>query len=460
MPSEPNEKRINTACEALDAIFPRPWQVPVLLAVSGGADSMALLHLLHRGGCPVAVAHFDHQTRDGASGAEGDFVAEVAAGLGVPMHRGGGDITALAEASTESFEMAARRARYAFLVETAQAHGYAAIVTGHHADDQSETVLMRLLRGTSPTGLAGIPGRRSEGGIPLLRPLLGIARANLVAWLCGEGLSWREDESNKDQDILRNKIRHELLPALRRDYNPRIDEALNRLARIQRREDSLLARLAVEAWVRCRDSAGRIDRQTFIGLDEALQHRVMTEIIQSGGGDASYDTVCRGVELLTHGKAGKQIDVGNEVALFRGDGHGVIAPLRAEGMEQNLPLPGEATVGRFHFRCKYLAQRPEGVIANHCNPRCQLFDGATLGDHLMVRTRRTGDRFQPMGMAGTKKLKDYFNDLGLTRAERDRQLLVVRGDEIIWVVGHNISGAVAVTGDTTTLVEIEIVRPL
>ncbi len=421
---------------------------------------MALLHLLHRGGCPVAVAHFDHQTRDGASGAEGRFVAEVAESMGVPTHRGGGDIAALAEASTESFEMAARRARYAFLVETANAHGYAAIATGHHADDQAETVLMRLLRGTSPTGLAGIPGRRSEGGIPLLRPLLGIARANLVAWLCGEGLSWREDQSNEDSDILRNRIRHELLPALRRDYNPRIDEALNRLARIQRREDSLLARLTAEAHVRCLDSTGRIDRQAFIVLDEALQHRVMTDIIQGGGGDATYDTVCRGVDLLAHGEAGKQIDAGNGIALFCGDGYGVIAPLRAEGVEKKLPLPGEATLGGFHFRCKHLAQCPEGLIANHCNPGYQLVDGATLGDSLCVRTRRAGDRFQPMGMKGTKKLKDYFNDLGLTRAERDRQLLVTSGDEIIWVVGHNISGVVAVTGDTTTLVEIEIVRPL
>ena len=441
---------------ALEVLLPPPWDTPLLLAVSGGADSMALLHVLHRGGCPVAVAHFDHQTRSGASTEEGDFVAEQTEALGVPVHRGGADVTALAAAASESFEMVARRARYAFFAKTAREYGYCAIATGHHADDQTETVLLRLIRGTSPTGLGGIHPHRRIHGLPLVRPLLSFHRPMLEAWLHREEILWREDASNADTEILRNKIRHELLPLLKGDYNPRAGEALNRLAEIQRREDGLLARLSRELLDQCCEGEGRIHRQTFSAIDEALQFRVMAELIRRGGGTPSYETVCRAIEHMAQGETGKQIDVGKGITLFCGEGHAVIAAAHANSVAQPLAIPGETQVGTFQFQCTRLDGHPNEPLAQYCTPARQLFDGACLGNELSIRTRKSGDRFQPMGMTGTKKLKDYFNDLGLTRAERDRQLLVTSDDNILWVVGHGICGDAALSPETTSLVEITV----
>jgi len=431
----------------------------VLVAVSGGADSMALLHLLHRGGVSVAVAHFDHQTRGGASTAEGEFVAQVAADLGVPVHRGAAEVHHEAAASNESFEMVARRLRYAFLVETAQTAGYDALVTGHHADDQAETVLMRALRGTSPTGLAGIQAVGAVSGLPLVRPLLAFRRAELEAWLRGEGLGWMEDASNQVEDVVRNRVRHQLMPLLARDYNPRVVEALNRLATIQQRESALLARLAEEAQRDCVDEAG-IARATFSGLEEALQFRVMTACIQEAGGEATADTVGRAVAFMGQGDTGKKLDVGNRVFLRLSRGHGVLegdTPSSTEGEVWVLGMPGDVMVEGATVRCRVLDDPPEEPLKRYCSPIRQVFDGGALRGRLTLRTRRPGDRFQPLGMDGTKKLKDYFNELGLSRAERERQLLVLCEDQILWVVGHAISRTAAVTEGAESWIEINVV---
>lgn len=431
----------------------------VLVAASGGADSMALLHLLHRGGVTVAVAHFDHQTRGGTSTAEGEFVAQVAADLGVVVHRGAADVYHEAAASNESFEMVARRLRYAFLVETAQAAGYDALVTGHHADDQAETVLMRALRGTSPTGLAGIQAAGTMSGVPLVRPLLAIRRAELEAWLRGEGLGWMEDASNQVEDVVRNRVRHQLMPLLARDYNPRVVEALNRLATIQQRESALLARLAEEAQRKCVDAAG-IVRATFSELEEALQFRVMTACIQEAGGAATADTVGRAVASMGQGDTGKKLDVGNRVVLRLSRSHGVLeGDTRSpeKGQVWELAIPGDVMVEGATVRCRVLDAPPEEPLKRYCSPTRQVFDGGALRGRLTLRNRRPGDRFPPLGMSGTKKLKDYFNELGLSRAERERQLLVLCEDQILWVVGHGISRIAAVTADTESWIELNVV---
>ena len=453
------ESLVLRATHALRTSLPGAMEGTVLLAVSGGADSMALLHLLHRGGVTVAVAHFDHQTRNGASTAEGDFVTQVAAELGVPVHRGSGDVAVEAAASQESFEMVARRVRYAFLVEAARAGGYRALITGHHADDQAETVLMRALRGTSPTGLAGIQAVGAVSGLPLLRPLLSFRRAELEAWLRGEGLGWMEDASNQVEDVVRNRVRHQLLPLLARDYNPRVVEALNRMAALQRRESVLLTRLAEEAQRTCVDQTG-MAREAFATLDEALQFRMMTMGIQAAGGEATADTVDRAVVFMGQGDTGKQLDVGNRVCLRLSREHGVFegdTPSSKQDHTWVLPVPGDVVVEGCTVLCRVLDRAPDGPLKSYCSPTRQVFDGAVLSGALTLRTRLRGDRFQPLGMSGTKKLKDYFNDLGLSRAERDRQLLVLCDDEILWVVGHGISRTAAVTESTKSWIEINMV---
>ncbi|HRE17402.1 MAG TPA: tRNA lysidine(34) synthetase TilS [Rhodocyclaceae bacterium] len=349
---------IETFKKSIDALHPSGG--PVLAAVSGGADSMALMHLLHRAGVPCGIAYFDHQTRQGASAEDGRFVAEAAQALSLPFFLGGADVAALAKTSGESFEMAARRARYAFLLDTARDQGYNAIATGHHADDQAETVLLRLLRGSSPAGLAGIPPTRKERGIPIIRPLLEVARSEIRAWLASEKIAWREDTTNAKTDALRNRVRHELLPLLARDFNPGITSALNRLATLQSMDDALLVSLTTQAWQTCGDESGRIRRAAFHTLDPALQFRCLTERIRRAGAEADFETVSRAVAFINDGPAGKQIDLGNGIALFLSAEHAVFAPLTAPAHVDviYLGLPGTAAAFGKRFEARGLDATP------------------------------------------------------------------------------------------------------
>ena len=171
----------------------------ILVACSGGPDSTALLHVIHDLGYPVHVAHFDHQTRDGESTADCAFVSDLAQDMGLPFTERAMDVAAEAKATGQSFEMMARELRYAFLVETARDAGCAAIATGHHANDQAETVLMRILRGTSPRGLGGIPPVGRHGDCNVIRPLIECTRADIEAYVKEHGLAYRTDSSNEER---------------------------------------------------------------------------------------------------------------------------------------------------------------------------------------------------------------------------------------------------------------------
>lgn len=431
---------------------------PVLAAVSGGADSMALLHLLHRAGVPCGVAYFDHQTRQGASAEDGRFVASVAQALGLVFHLGGANVASLAAARGESFEMAARRARYAFLMETARAHGYTAMATGHHGDDQAETVLLRLLRGSSPAGLAGIAPQRAEGGGAIIRPMLDLSREEITAWLRAEGIEWREDASNRDTDVLRNRVRHELLPLLARDFNPGIAGALNRLGQLQRMDNALLESLEDTARSACESGPDRVDRAAFRAIDPALQFRCMARWVRQTGGEPDFDGVSRAVEFVLQGMSGNQIDLGRGAALYLGGDHAVFAPLAVavEGEELIVPVPGEARGFGKYFQVRLLDSPPEVPMSAYCHDGRQVFDGAALAGVITIRRWRAGDRIRPLGMAGSRKLKAVYNDLGLSAPDRARQMVVESGGRIIWIPGYAVAGAAAVTEGTTRYVELRI----
>ena len=206
---------------------------PVVVAVSGGSDSLALLHAVAEAGAryaPIIAAHVNHQLRGDESERDEAFVAAVAQRLGLTLACCRMDTRAHAQHCRQNLEQAARRLRYEWLAQTAKQYGASAVLTGHTADDQAETVLHHLVRGTGLAGLRGIaPRRRLTEGVWLVRPLLGWTRADLRQQLCQRGLSWCEDSSNHDPRYTRNRIRHELLPLLR-GYNPQVVRALTRLA--------------------------------------------------------------------------------------------------------------------------------------------------------------------------------------------------------------------------------------
>jgi tRNA(Ile)-lysidine synthase len=271
-----------------------------------------------------------------------------------------------------------------------------------------------------------------------------------------EKLPWREDATNAETDALRNRVRHELLPFLARDFNPGIQEALKRLATLQRQDSALLDRLAAAAQDELADESGRMVRAVFRTLDPALQFRCLTDQIRRAVAEADFETVSRAAAFIADGPAGKQIDLGNGVALYLSAEHAVFAPLvsEEEADDIHLAIPGAASGSGRNFEARWLDALPQRPLAEYCHAGRQVFDGDALGDYFIIRRRRAGDRFRPLGMDGTRKLKDVFNDQGLTRPERDRQLVVESGGRIVWIPAHTVSRDAAVTEHTRRYVEL------
>ncbi|MBN2311534.1 MAG: tRNA lysidine(34) synthetase TilS, partial [Candidatus Hydrogenedentes bacterium] len=382
----------------------------VMAAVSGGPDSVCLLHVLRRLGYAVEVAHFDHQTRAGESMADAEAVAALAEGLAVPCHRETRPVEAEAAASALSFEDYARTVRYAWLIRITRERGCEALATGHHAGDQAETVLMRLLRGTGPQGLAGIPAVREEDGVRIVRPLLAIGREEVLAFLDEGALAYRTDRTNADTRHLRNRIRHELIPELAAHYNPQVCDALTRLAESQRVEGDFLREAAAAFLAECLVPGGAIARAPFRLGHPALQRRAVQALARRHGVECPAERLIDAAGFIQHGQTGQAFDLGGGVILRNTRDTAEIGPEDAAPDEDPVPLavPGETAAFGRTFRTRILDAPPGGPLAAYCSPGRQVFDLDALGTGLVVRRRQPGDRFTPLGLSGSKKLKDYF----------------------------------------------------
>ena len=412
----------------------------VVLACSGGADSLALAHMFcqlrEAWGFRLCMAHFDHGIRGEASRVDAAFVERTAAAWGIPFRLGRGDVPAYARHCRLSVETAARELRYRFLEELCDELGYDAIVLAHHGDDQAETVLMRILRGTGLAGLSAMGMREGRR----VRPLLGIWKEELLAYCEEAGLSPREDATNTMPVALRNRIRLELLPHLRAEYNPLISEALCRLGRwAEDAQDFLRCE-----WERLRPGMTRqgpygpeLSRDSFLELHPALRHTALRAYLREVLGDlrdlcfVHFASVER---LLLRGctGAGAELPHGQGVELS----YGWLRPARC--MEQALPevslaVPGwtelEAYGGRMYAEIRRNCPGHTGPMEYYCD-----YDRLPEPKALVIRTRHPGDRIA--GLGGTKKLKDFFIDCKIPREQRDRQPLLVCGGCILWVVGR------------------------
>jgi tRNA(Ile)-lysidine synthetase-like protein len=444
----------------------------LLVAVSGGPDSTALLLILSRLAPPpdieLTVAYFDHGLRgEAASRQEREAVERLTTQLGLALLTGRGDVRGEAKRRKTSIEAAARRLRYGFLASAATEAGCSAVATGHTLDDQAETVLMHIVRGAGLQGLAGMGPRsrwpfpetsppgplsasgeggqrdksgeqadRTEAGIELVRPLLTLRRAETLAYCEAAGIHPVHDESNESRTYQRNRVRHELLPALRR-FNPRVEEALGRLAEAARSETESSAGVALKVSAQGGDVI--LERSTLAALSPALRREAFTRAFDAllGGHDGvsarHYSALDR---LVRRGSTGDQLDLPR----------GVVAELRRDGLvlvgrqtEQpaltectaNLSVPGEVRFGPLIVRAGKTA--PDDCLAS-----AQL-DAGAVGDRLLVRRRRPGDRLRPAGMSGTKKLQDLFVDVHVPRRERDAIPIFENEQGIAWVGGLRIA---------------------
>jgi tRNA(Ile)-lysidine synthase len=433
------------------ALFPRGARV--LVALSGGPDSVALLHILQtlerRGELTLAgAAHVNHQLRGADADADEDFCRTLAGQQQIPcvVHRV--DVAARARATGRSLEDTARTARYELLERAASDLNADVIAVGHSLDDQAETFLLRLIRGAGTRGLAGIRPRAGR----VVRPLLEISRADLRAYAAERGLSYRDDASNLDTTIPRNRVRHELIPVLQQ-FSPGIAAALARQAETARADEDYLHRAAIDlaASIVLRNEHGvELDAHALRVLPSALASRVARLAIEgtAAGRFIGFQHIERVVELA--GAAdGAGVTLPGGTATRRGAriviGNAVAAPF-SNSFRYPLSIPGEVAFGSWAVSAQRV-EDPIQVSALAARGGTAAIAAEPGALPLAVRARRRGDRFRPLGMGGRgRKLQDFLVDRKVGRAERDALPLVVdRDDRIVWVVGESVGEEFRIT---------------
>ena len=439
----------------------------LIIAVSGGSDSVAMLFILRELASQgvmtlCGLAHLDHRIRGAESSGDAAFCRALAERLGMPAMMGEEDVPALAAREGLSMEVAARQARHRFLEQAAQTSGADRIALAHTRDDQAETVLLRLVRGAGPAGLGGIAPRRGA----LVRPLLEITRAELRGYLQEVGESWREDSTNADRANPRNRMRHDVLPLLREHFNPRVDAALTRTADILREDHAWLDELAVEAANRVvSGSEGRVlvNGEGLNGLPTALARRVALIALETANPGRTY-----GLEEADHVRAAATSQGISDLAGVRMErsGENVVIEKRGdrrpdvEGFALSLAVPG--SVADPWGAWEVAAEGPVAPTAalEVANRGTEVaVDADRLSHKLNVRSRRPGDRLQPLGMTGRKKVQDVLVDRKVPRDERDRVPIVTdETGRIVWVAGHVLDDGFRVTPRTTTVVILTLRR--
>ena len=460
----------------------------LVVASSGGPDSTALLRCLHRlsGDFPVSlhVAHLNHDFRGAEADHDAAFVQRLADGLGLPCSIDKQDPIAYQKTrGISSFEQAAREMRYSFLAAVAVSEGASAVALGHTADDQAETVLLHLLRGSGLHGLRGMaelaewPWPEPRPAPLLFRPMLGAVKSDTAAYCRSLGQTYREDSGNYMWRFTRNKVRLDLMPKLARDYNPRVREALARLSRAAVQDmDFIEAELARHWPAVAEENAGAVsfDVAALAALHPALQRHALRRAYAAAAGDSRRlsERHLEAMLSLLHGETGvssihlpKGIQARKQygtLTIARGSEHPDTSHLLCEYVLTLPESPGEtldAEIGPWRLTAQLLppGKSSPSMLDTHGQFSARL-NPETVGNTATLRTRRPGDRFQPSGMAGTKKLQDYFTDAKIPRDQRDCIPLLVCERGIAWIAGHRVAGW-AVPGDGLSLwVSLALIR--
>lgn len=447
----------------------------VLVAVSGGPDSVALLHLLaglkEKMGLRLEVAHLQHGIRGDEAREDALFVAGMAGRLGLRFHlrevnlpemkskNGGGNLEAMG-----------REERYRFFMELAEEHGLLKIAVGHTRDDQVETVLMRLIRGSGKRGLAGIPpvrplvfGERSSQAPILIRPLLESSREEILGYLGEEKLDYRIDRSNLDPSLLRNWVRLSLLPQLRQRAGEGLDERMAGLSEIWRDEENFLEGVTEERLRRLMKGK-RLSRAALLLEGKAGQRRLFRGWLERILGNlkgVGLDHVESSLRFIAEGPPQGRLSLPGGWELVREYGW-LCLERRGTKRDQSpcysysLPLSGELLIpdARVKFRTSRAAsssfsEAPAGGLEAH-------FDLARLPGPLTVRNFRPGDRFQPLGMRGHKKVKALFIEKKTPMILRQRLPILVAEGEILWIPGCGRSDLARVTSDAAEVLRIVV----
>lgn len=467
-----------------------PTRGEVIVAVSGGADSLCLLHLLHRLCGPgkrypeirLHVAHLNHKLRVEAGAQDAAAVAAIVASWGLPLTLGDVDVPALAREERRSLEDAARMARYRFLREVA--HGQP-IAVAHHADDAVETLLLHILRGGGLPGMIGMLPRQQD----IIRPLLDVTHAETVAYCEQHSIVPLEDASNTDPRFLRNRIRHALLPLLE-SLNPGIRSTLLRNAEGMRVDLEWIEAQVDACWpvvvIDEHASAIRLNLQAFLALPLSLQRHMLRRVtarLYNGQSPLELRHYTLIEELLEkqHDRKERTLHLPqdlrvishlNEVIFERLHTHNAVSTDNQQSKEAILPIPGqvevpgtpwiataEALSGELVEAVKYALCREDWPEVWRLLPSTRhsvYVDLDVVGPCMWVRTRRPGDRIQPLGMAHEKKVQDVLVDNHIPRAERAQIPLFFSASHCVWLAGICLDDRVRLTGKTQHILRLSI----
>ena len=452
----------------------------VLIAVSGGADSVALLRVLdmlsNEYQLGLTIAHLNHGLRGGEADEDESFVRHLSNEMGIDFIAKRVDIRALQMGKGRSLEEIAREERYKFLEETAQSYGAGKIATGHHSDDHAETIILNLIRGSGLEGLKGIPPVRNQR---IIRPLLRVTTREIHTFLQQEALPHVKDSSNVDLIFLRNKIRHQLLPELAAHYNPRIAKTLCKTAEIIRRDDHYLQSVVQAILLKWGIVPGRSENllplNEFNDLHEALRARIIKCLLESftpcktGIGYQHVDAVLK--LCLSAGKRARSLDLPYKIGIEKSANI-----LRINKMSARSARPFDRNWNRKLPEFLYDIAVPSVVDINPIaraicfdfvpppdlklikkSPHIGYFDYDKISPPLILRSSKPGDRIAPLGMLGTKKLQDYYVDKKIPLSLRCEIPLLVDAGSVIWIAGQTISERVKIGRQTKKVLKAEII---
>ncbi|MGD8981996.1 MAG: tRNA lysidine(34) synthetase TilS [Desulfobacterales bacterium] len=451
----------------------------VIIGVSGGPDSVALLHVLFliasRFSLKLGVAHLNHCLRRNDSDKDAQFVEVLAKKYDLPCYTHKKDVLKYQIENKLSLEEAARRVRYTFLNNVADTMQYNKIAVGHHSDDNAELILMNLFRGSGAQGLSGIPPVRDH---KIIRPLIELNRSELIDFLNQNKLEYVSDESNTDTKYLRNRVRHDLIPLIKTAYNPNISETLNRLSSIIRSE---------EEWID--DVVHPFYEKTVLGVQKnciilsvsmlnryhpALQRRIIRTTIEKIKGDLRrirFVNVNSVIGLIEKGSAYGKVDLPDRIKIQRDrDALHVFKERRTSygvskrgnqsdtfTFEYQIEKLGSVFIREIGATIKFTEMRLKKVFDyRYTGQHTGFFDKDILRFPMIIRNFRPGDAFKPLGVGGTQKLKKFFIDKKVPRSERIKCPILLSRGKIIWVVGHRIDESVKVMPSTRNVLKIEL----
>lgn len=465
----------------LQQFIPYGSKKPLLIGVSGGPDSLCLLDVLFHLDFPLVIAHLNHGLRAEAD-SDAEMVSQAAADLGVKLVMGKEDVPGYARSHKLSIEEAARLLRYRFLFSQAVLVHAQAVVVAHTADDQVETVLMHLLRGAGLSGLIGmsyysLPNSWSQE-IPLIRPLLGCWRGEILDYCQEHALHPVLDKSNQDESYTRNHLRHALIPYLE-TYNPQVRKALWNTSQALAGDYEIIEGAVASAWGECL----RIEAPGFVGFRRSslmrqtvgTQRRLVRlgiDRVRPGLRDIDFGTIDRALEFIKNPVQTSFTDLaGGLYLLLEGDNLWLAVegsdlpdfewPQMPVGVEIRLDIPGAAELlNGWRLQAELVEDRDASPPYNsNQDPFQAWLDGGCIKTPLVIRRRRPGDRFQRLGMTDhTTKLSDLMINARIPYRARAAWPLVCSEEEIVWIPGNDISQRVRVSDNTHQIVRLQLVR--